>query len=107
MPDAAMRTTTSSAAGSASSSCSSRQSAWLDSTTAAVICKLLRRQARVAHDLAELVILARDERVGFGGRHGHRLGAELGEALLHLLALQRAVHLAVQLRHDLGRRPGR
>src|SRR5688572_1698608 len=100
MPEADTRTTTSSGAGSASSSASSRNAARAASTTAAVTCKLLRLGARVAHDLAELVVLALDEGVGLGGRHRHRLGAELRQSLFHLRGLQRALHLGVRLGDD-------
>src|SRR6267142_3173535 len=64
----------------------------------------LRLYACCPHHFTEHRIFVPQERIELPGRHRHRLGAELGEALFQVGALQRALRLGVQLREHFARR---
>src|SRR5207247_150919 len=64
----------------------------------------LRLDACGPHHFTEHRIFVAQERIELPGRHRHRLGAELGEALFQVGALQRALRLGVQPREHFARR---
>src|SRR6185436_5246779 len=68
---------------------------------------LLWLDARGAKHLAGVFDFAAHELGEFANRHAPRLGAEIGEALAQVGALQRAIQVAIDLLRDLRRHVGR
>src|SRR5256886_13788396 len=64
---------------------------------------LLWFRAGIAHQLAEQLVFRADESVEPRRIHGHRLGAKLGQAGVHLGRLQGAIDLRVEPGHDVAR----